>query len=59
MPKQSKESPPFEETLRQLSIQEGRRYRAGPWRLEGIINDIVENDMTTFHCHKTAFKVRW
>ncbi|EEV4387873.1 hypothetical protein C1Y74_004939 [Escherichia coli] len=23
-------------------------------RLEGIINDIVENDMTTFHCHKTV-----
>ena len=25
-----------------------------PGRLEGIINDIVENDMTTFHCHKTV-----
>ncbi|MFC6674062.1 hypothetical protein [Marinobacterium aestuariivivens] len=25
-----------------------------PGRLEGIVKDIVENDMTTFHCHKTV-----
>ncbi|CCG28646.1 hypothetical protein J460_0176 [Acinetobacter baumannii 942133] len=26
-------SSPFEETLRQLSIPEGGRYRAGPWAI--------------------------